>query len=71
MNGNITIKNNRILMMDLSNILIEKIADTIAIHADSNFEYSFRIGEIVKENHTEDEEQYELSDGTQVCLSFI
>ncbi len=70
MNGNIMIADNRILALDLSNILLEKIADTISIHADNNFEYSFKVSEIIRESHTEDTDSYDLMDGTQVTLSF-
>lgn len=70
MNANITITNNRIMSVSLSNVLVEKIADTIAIHDENNFEYYIKVNEIIRETHTEDEDSYDLMDGTQVTLSF-
>ena len=71
MNANfeITTEYGVLIMTQLTNVLLEEIEDTIAIHADNGFMANIRRGDLEEEIHDDDMDIYRMADGAEITVT--
>ena len=58
-----------LIMTQLTNVLLEEIDDTIAIHADNGFMANIRREDLEEEFHDDDMDIYRMTDGTEITVT--
>ena len=67
-NYELTMKNGKVVMIQLDNALVEQIDNVISIHADHGFMMDFPVNDIESEEHTDERDIYSFTDGSRLVL---